>query len=173
MRPFGVVSVPPVSDQDHGLGQVPELGEREQLVAHAGVVRLDERVLPGRARLDVARVRPFAGAPVPERPGDHLGAVVAAQVLGRPAVGYESFQDLDQILGGAVTPDAAGERFAGELVHDVGDLDHPSVRGRIELEVDRPHVVGTARAVNLLTWWWTPALAVPGLHLQTLLAPDA
>ena len=34
------------------------------------------------------------------------------------------------------------ERLAGVLVHDVGQLQPPAISGLVELEVDRPHVVG-------------------------------
>jgi hypothetical protein len=34
------------------------------------------------------------------------------------------------------------ERFAGELVDDVEQLDRAAVDGLVELEVDRPYVIG-------------------------------
>jgi hypothetical protein len=94
-------------------------------------------------------------------------------VIRRAAGGDEVIEDRDQIRGGAGARDPARERLASELVDEIGDLHHPAVSGRVELEVDRPHLVGSLGPADLLTVDRSPALVVPGLHLQTLLAPDA
>jgi hypothetical protein len=82
--------------------------------------------------------------------GGELGAVVAGDVLGRAA----ALDDQPVEHGhGAVGVDPAGaldgQRLAGELVDDVQELEDPPVGGLIELEVQRPHVVGTLSAQPL------------------------
>ena len=57
VRPSPVVILAPVADHHARLGQAGELLAVEQLVPDAGVERLHERVLPRRARLDVAGLR--------------------------------------------------------------------------------------------------------------------
>ncbi len=84
VRPVGVVVLPPVLDDDAGLGQAGEQLKVEQLVAHAGVEGLHERVVPGGARIDVAGGRVGRRAPVDQRVGGHLRAVigVSGRVVG-------------------------------------------------------------------------------------------
>src|SRR5437660_455744 len=67
----------------------------------------------GRAGLDVAGGRAVESAPVAQRPGDELGAVVHPQVLGCASFGDEGLDDGDDVVGGAVAGDAHGQRFAG------------------------------------------------------------
>src|SRR5829696_9154810 len=50
-----------------------------------------------------------------------------------------------------VRPDAHGQRFAGELVDDVAQLQPSAVGGLVELEVDGPHVVRVLGAQQLPT----------------------
>lgn len=53
MGTVGVVVVDPAGEVDAGLGERLELHAVEELAASAGVERLDEAVLPGRAQVDV------------------------------------------------------------------------------------------------------------------------
>ena len=76
VRPALVVVVAPVLDQDWRFGQAAEQLHRQQLVADAAAEALDVRVLPGRAGLDVRASGAREAAPVPERLGSQLGAVV-------------------------------------------------------------------------------------------------
>ncbi len=69
-----VVLDPPVLDQDLRVEQRVELLDGQEFVAQPSVERLDEGVLPRRTRLDVARARARATAPVPQRVGGELGA---------------------------------------------------------------------------------------------------
>ena len=82
-------------------------------------------------------------APVPQRVGGHLRPVVAAHEPGRgPALADEAVEHVDGLVG--VDPAVAldRQRLAGELVHDVQQLEVVPVSGLIPLEVDRPHVIG-------------------------------
>ncbi len=81
MRPVGVVVVDPFGEHDPGLGERVELLAVEELAAGAGVERLDEAVLPGRAGVDVQGLDAAQGEAVAYRPRDKLRAVVGA---GRP-----------------------------------------------------------------------------------------
>ena len=67
MGALRVVLDPPFLDHDLRLEQRTELLDRQQFVAQPAVERLDVRVLPGRARLDVAGPRPRGVAPVAQR----------------------------------------------------------------------------------------------------------
>jgi hypothetical protein len=57
-------------------------------------------------------------------------------------LGDQSVQDVDEIISGAPAAYPHRERLAGVLVDDVGQLQPPAVGGLVELEVDRPDVVG-------------------------------
>ncbi len=73
----------PVLDEDAGLGEAGEQFLGEQLVADAGVERLDVGVMPRRAGLDERAARPAVAAPVLQRDSGQLRAVVATQELRR------------------------------------------------------------------------------------------
>src|SRR5262249_14438701 len=78
--PLVVVRPLPLLAQHLRLQRAGELLDVEQLVAHLAVERLAVAVLPRRPRLDVQRLQPRLGHPRPDRPGDELRAVVAADV---------------------------------------------------------------------------------------------
>jgi hypothetical protein len=63
-------------------------------------------------------------------------------VLGCATSGHQPGQDLDQVIGGAGAAHPHGQGFAGVLVDEVGQLHPPPISGLIELEVDRPDLVG-------------------------------
>lgn len=107
------------------------------------VEALDEGVLPRRPRLDVGGRRAHQPAPVPQRLGDELGLVVHAQMLrcSRSATRASVTATSSSASHGAAH--SHGQRFAGVLIDDVAQLQPPSVRGLVELEVDGPDVVGT------------------------------
>ena len=93
MRSPGVVFDPPVLDEDLRLEQRVELLHGEQLVAQPAAEGLDVRVLPRRARLDVAAAGPGEAAPVAQRVRRELGPVVAADAPGRaPVLGDDPLQ---------------------------------------------------------------------------------
>jgi hypothetical protein len=132
--------------------------------------------LPRRARFDVRAAGPGEPAPVSERVGGQLRPVVAANERRRlPALGDEPVEGGDGLVGidAAVTLDR--QRFAGELVDDVQQLQDPAVGGLVELEVQRPHVIrplspqppGRDRRIA-----HTLALAPPARHPDALLAPQ-
>ena len=103
----GVVLDPPVLDQHPGLEQAVEGLDGEQLVAQPAAEALHIGVLPGRARLDVAGPGAGEAAPVAQRVGGQLGAVVAADEPRRgAALGDQAVQDGD----GGVGVDPCGRR---------------------------------------------------------------
>jgi len=57
MRPVGVVLDSPVLDDELRLGERPELLDVQQLVSQPAVKRLNERILPRAAGLDVGSLR--------------------------------------------------------------------------------------------------------------------
>jgi hypothetical protein len=60
----------------------------------------------------------------------------------RAPVGDQVVQDVNEVISGAAAANPHRERFTGVLVDDVGQLQPPAVGGLVELEVDRPDVVG-------------------------------
>ena len=116
-------------------------------VADAGGKGFHERVLPGRAWLDVGSAGVADATPVSERVRGQLGVVVHADELqwsaarrndplehGDGAVGVDSPLDLDR------------ERLPSVLVDDVQQLEDAAILGRVDLEVERPHPVRPAGA---------------------------
>jgi len=140
--PVGVVLDAPGLDNNSGFSQGCELLDVQQLVPAPAVEGFDEGVLPGAVGLDVERLGVAQAAPVPQDPGDELGAIVHAQVLRWAVENDEALQDVDQAICGDGTVDLHGEGLPGELVDDVGQHE-TAVGGRlVELEVDGPDVVG-------------------------------
>jgi hypothetical protein len=63
-------------------------------------------------------------------------------VLGCTTTGGQPGQRLDQVISGAGAGHAHREGLAGVLIDDVGQLQPASISGLVELEVDRPDLVG-------------------------------
>jgi hypothetical protein len=126
-----VVVVAPILDHHLCLGETGEHLDREQLVAYPAAEGLDIGVLPWRAGLDIGVLPWRAGldvgaagagepAPIPERIGGELWAVVTAHELRCPApLGDQALELRD----GGVRVDATlaldGQRLASELINDV------------------------------------------------------
>jgi hypothetical protein len=71
--------------------------------------------------------------------------------------------------------DLDGHGLAGVLVHDIEQLQDPPVLGLVELVVQRPHMIGMlgSQPIRWRRGGAQPlALAPPGGHPQTLLAPQ-
>src|SRR5215211_7843579 len=171
--PVGVVLDPPGLDHDLGHGQAGELLEVEQLVTHAAVEGLDVGVFPRRAGLDVPGPGAGQAAPLPQAPRDQLRAVVGAQVRGHAPLGDQAVEHGNEIISAAPAPHPHRERLAGVLIHDVGQLQPPPISGLVELEVDRPHMVGAGRAEPLGGIGCdAAALAGADRAAQALLAPQ-
>ena len=63
-------------------------------------------------------------------------------MLGCAALAGEPGQDGDHGVGVGAAADVHGEGFAGVLVDDVEQLQSSAVGGLVELEVQRPYLVG-------------------------------
>ena len=74
------------------------------------------------------------------------GAVVHAQVRWGAALGDEALDDGDDAVGVDAVRGVDGQGFSGELVDDVEQLDAPQAGDLVELEIQRPHVVGALGA---------------------------
>jgi hypothetical protein len=125
--------------------------------------------------VDVARRRALR-APVDQRVGGHLRAVVTADVCRGATHGDQSLEHLEGRIGGDAAGRVHDQRLPGELVDDVQQLQRLAVGGLVELEVERPHVVGgAARAGVAWARWRRRAAALAGAprDLQTFLPPDA
>jgi hypothetical protein len=174
VRPVAVVVLAVVLDHHLGLSEAGEDLDREQLVADAAVKALHERVLPWRARFDERRPGPGEPTPVPKRVRGHLRTVVTpdelrtAALLGDDPVQY--FHDL-------VAIDAAlgfhRQRLAGELVHDVQELEVVPVRGLIPLKMDRPRDRAAAPAAGQPAPWTRPAAGACGACAAPAAPPHA
>ena len=89
MGAVAVVVPQPVAHGDSDVVAVVEPPPVGELPAEAGVVALDDPVLPGRAGVDGERADATVSQTVADGAGDKLGAVVGADVLGG-AVGFDS-----------------------------------------------------------------------------------
>ena len=118
-----VVVLAPVFDDDGGFGETAELLDVEQLIAQAAVEGLHVGVLPWRSGLDERRPGTPEAAPVAEGVRGQLRPVVAAHVRRRAALTGEAFEHVDGLVGVDASGDVDRERFAGELVDDVEQLD--------------------------------------------------
>lgn len=137
-----VVVVSPVFEDDAGFEEVGEVLDVEAFVSEAAVERLDPAVLPGGARLDAGGVGGRVPAPVPQRVGGELGTVVHAQMGRCASSGGDLGDDFDGAVGVDAVTDVDGQGFSGELVDDVEQLEAPPGGGLVELEIERPHVIG-------------------------------
>ena len=91
----------------------------------------------------------------------------------RAPVGDQVVQDVDEVISGAAAPHPHRERFTGVLVDDVGQLQPPAIGGLVELEVDRPDVIGPLGTQPLGgAGRDTAAFADPDRSAQALLAPQ-
>src|SRR5664280_303056 len=151
--PVAVVLGAPGIDNNLGHGQGGELPDVEQLVADPPVERLDERVLPRGAGFDELGAGAGESAVVPQRPGDHLGAVVHPQLLGSAAGSDQTGQLGDDVVGGAMAGDPHGQRLPGVLVDDVEQLEPSPVGGLVELRSPGPTPGWPARPA---TGRWCP-----------------
>src|SRR3954463_5767384 len=94
---------------------------------------------------------------------------------GAPPLVAEALEHVDGLVGVDAARDVDRERFAGELVDDVEQLEHAAVGGLIELEVQRPHVTGplgpqpVGRHGRLTE---APALAPTGRNPEAFFAPE-
>ena len=77
-----VVDGDPVGDDDAGLGERVELLAVEALIPEAGVVALDDPVLPGRAGVDGDGLDAVGSHELLDGLGDELRAIVGPDVLG-------------------------------------------------------------------------------------------
>ena len=139
MGTVGVVVVDPAGEHDPSLGERVELLAVEEFAAGAGVERLDEAVLPGRAWVDVEGLDAAQGEAVAHGPRDELRAVVRPDVLGRAVLADGLRQRAHHVLG----VDAAGHVVAHALLRELVDERQDAERaahGRdVRQEVPRPH----------------------------------
>lgn len=138
----GVVVLDPIGDDDPGFGERVELLAVKELLAEGGVERLDEAVLPGRARIDVEGLDAAQGEAVADGPGDELRPVVGADV-GRRAVLADGLGERAHDVPGV---DAAGHVVAHALLRELVDEREDAegaTHGRdVGEEVPRPDVPG-------------------------------
>jgi len=137
-----VVDGDPVGDDDAGLGERVELLAVEALIPEAGVVALDDPVLPGRAGVDGERADATVGQAVADDSSDKLGPVVGADVLGG-AVGFDGLrEDCHDVVSADTPGDVVGDALLRVLVdeHQGPEASYP---GRdVRHEVPRPHMAG-------------------------------
>ena len=113
-------------------------------------------------------------AVVPQRPRDHLRAIISPEILWGTSLGDELLDDGDDVLGGAGPVDPDRECLAGVLIDDVAELDAAAVGRLIELEVHGPHLVRLGRSqTRCLPVAHPAALAGPHRPSEALLAPDS
>ena len=102
-----------------GLEQRIELPAVEQLVSELAVERLDPGVLPWRAGIYEDRVDAVEPAPVSNRSGDELAAVVESVKRRRSVDRGRTVQHVDDVIGIDGSCHLDGETLPGVLVDDV------------------------------------------------------
>jgi hypothetical protein len=159
VRPVGVVRGPPPFGQDAGFGKCTEQFDVEVFVTDPAVERLNERVLPRRAGLDVHGPNTRGSTPVPKHVSGELGPVVHAEMNRCTVDRDQCLEDSDKVLGGGRAGHVHGQRFAGVLVDDVSQLEPAAIAGLIELEIDCPHITRPRRSEQFGAWVGSAAFA--------------
>ena len=77
-------------------------------------------------------------------------------------LGDEGFDDGHDLVGVAAAAHAHGQGFTGVLVDDVQQLQPQVISGLVELEVERPDVVGPVGSEQLCAALGPAALALAG-----------
>ncbi len=123
------------------------------------------------APVDVAGGRALRLTPVDERGGGYLRAVVAADVRRRATNRDQPLEHRDGLIGAGAAGGVRDQRLARELVDDVAQLEHVPVGALVELEVERPHIVGRWRGCfsGLLLSYGFLAVGLVGLAALALL----
>ena len=142
VRPDRVVVDAPLLDEHLRFSQRVEDLSVEQFIAQLAVEGFAITILPGASRSDVngRRTEPFQ--PPLEPLGDHLRAIVRADVFW-DAMGFHQIREhIDCIPG----PDAPGDMDrqapAGVFIDHHHQLERAAVIGPVEYEVPGPHMVG-------------------------------
>lgn len=79
-----------------------------------------------------------------------LGAVIGKQILGRPALGDQAIENLDDMLAAQTLADFDGETFAAEHVNDRESSELLPVAELVRDEVQAPGLVHTLRPAPCL-----------------------
>ena len=167
-----VVDGDPVGDDDAGLGERVELLAVEALIPEAGVVALDDPVLPGRAGVDGERADATVGQAVADDSSDKLGPVVGADVLGG-AVGFDSLgKHRHDVFGGDAAGDMVGDALLRVLVDEHERAEAAPSRRDVRHEIPRPDMAGVSGLGGDPTGG-VPAARAPRLLLRDAKAKDA
>ena len=97
VRPLGVVVFSPGFDYDLSLSHRVEQFTVQQLVREPGVEALHIAVLPTAAQFDKGGLRTDCCDPITNRPGNELGAIVAAHKCRRPSQNEEIGESVDHV----------------------------------------------------------------------------
>lgn len=133
----------------------------EHRVTEGAVVALDEGVLIGFARLDVANLDRAVGAPGHKALREKLWPVVTADGAGSsPAPGTEVLKHSDDSLGSDQGIDLDREPLAREVIDDIeGAKRAPRIKA-IAHEVDRPNMLRTRGHLDRHAYARGQALAI-------------
>ena len=131
------------ADYDLSLFQAVEDLQLQALVPEFPVEAPTIPVLPWAAWLNVQGLGPELRQPLPQSPGNHLGAVVAPNML-RDALGHHGVRQRPDHTE-AVDPPRypQGEAFARVLVNQRHDPQTPSIMGAPLDEVEAPDMIGS------------------------------
>ena len=139
-----VVDGDPVGDDDAGLGERVELLAVEALIPEAGVVALDDPVLPGRAGVDGDGLDAVGSHELLDGLGDELRAIVGPDVLG---LGLLADHGLEEDAGDVLLLDGrghvGGHDALGVLVDDEEDAQGAPLPRAQHHEVPGPDLVGS------------------------------
>jgi hypothetical protein len=98
--------------------QVLEHFGGQELIAEPAVEALGVTVLPRRSWLNVQGLNCHLREPALDRPGDELGTVVAADMLGHAAHGEQLGQCVDDVLAGDAAIDLEAQTLPCVFIDD-------------------------------------------------------
>jgi len=136
----GVVVLDPIGDDDPGFGERVELLAVKELLAEGGVERLDEAVLPGRARIDVEGLDVACREALANDLGYELRPVVGADVFRGAVLRDRAGEGMQHVLRGDAPGHMVADALLRVLVDDAEDAEGPAQGRDVHQEVPRPHV---------------------------------
>ena len=139
MRPNGVVFLLPDSDDAFGVVEGIELVHAEAFVTDFPVEGFHEAFFPGLSGRDEDSF--CFTSPLGNSVTDGLWPVIDAQCPRGASLDGQQAELFGEVLPGNRVVDDSAQAFPGVFVNHGENLDGFAGHGRIELEVDRPHVV--------------------------------
>ncbi len=169
MRTNVIVVVAPGLDDHARFAQADEHVFVQAFIAQAAVEALDESILYGLAGLDVVPGN-SVDRPAQDRDAGQLGAVVADDDRGHPAIERQPFEFTYDAHATQRSVDYHSQAFAAEIIHDGQDAEAAAVAERVRDEVEAPALVDCVGQHHRRPRSQRPFTAAAPAHHQLLLA---